>query len=317
MSEVITRDDILNLATTFSRRALKQSLVTPQTEFETATFRQPELYGLPIFVIGYGGRAIAYVGQYIAHKVLRVRIGNRVETRWKILTGFVRIFAQHKEDRNVIIEVFANGVPSVGAAEYFANRDKYVLIEDRKEEMEIECREEDIINLTGVMKNEDPVILIDRTGAFRSVPSDIFAKYSELLTLYESLQKQLFEQEQIMSEMRMEIEVTKAENRKLVNLYNNAILRIQATAGTLQHWKYEMLKMKELMEFLERRLEAVKEGKERIQAVMSEYYELTERFTEMVNELSEKFEQFEKLREQFEKVLREPVTTKEVKEGEE
>ncbi len=309
--EIITKDDLINLASSFTRRALKQSIVPQSTEFESTTFRQPELYGLPVFVIGYGGRPIAYVGQYIAHKILRVRVGSRVETRWRILTGFVRIFAQHKDNKNIVIEVFANGVPSVGAAEYLANRDQYVLIEDRKEEQEIECREDDIINLSGVMKNEDPVILIDRTGTFRNMPSDIFAKYSELVTLYETLQRQLFEQEQIMSEMRTEIEITKAENRKLINLYNNAILRIQATAGSLQHWKFEMLKMKELMNFLERRLEAVKEGKERIQAIMSDYYELVERFTDMVNELSEKFEQLERLREQFERALREPAKPEE------
>lgn len=316
MDTVVTKEDLLSIATSLSRKALKQTMVGQAVEYETSTFRQPELYGLPVFVIGYGGRTIAYVGQYIAHKVLRVRVGNKIETRWRILTGFVRILAQHKENRNIIIEVFANGVPSVGVAEYIANRDQYTLIEDRKEEQEIECREEDIVNLTGVMRNEDPVILIDRTGLFRNMPADIFAKYCELITLYESLQKQLFEQEQIMSEMRMEIETTKAENRKLINLYNNAILRIQATAGSLQHWKYEMLKMKELMNFLEKRLEAVKEGKERIQAIMSDYYELTESFTQMISELSEKFEQLEKLKEQFENVLRELTTAKKDK-GEE
>jgi len=309
--EIVTKDDLLNLAASFSRKAIKQAMVGQAVEFESSTFRQPELYGLPVFVIGYGGRPIAYAGQYTAHKTLKVRVNNRIETRWKILTGFVRILAQHRENKNVVIEVFANGVPSVGAAEYFANRDQYILIEDRKEEQEIECREDDIVNLTGVMRNEDPVILIDRTGTFRNMPTDIFAKYSELVTLYESLQRQLFEQEQIMSEMRTEIETTKAENRKLINLYNNAILRIQATAGSLQHWKYEMLKMKELMNFLERRLEAVKEGKERIQSVMSDYYELTETFTQMVNELSEKFEQLERLREQFENTLRVPTKSRE------
>jgi len=314
--EIVTKDDLLNLAASFSRKAIKQAMVGQAVEFESSTFRQPELYGLPVFVIGYGGRPIAYAGQYIAHKTLKVRVNNRIETRWKILTGFVRILAQHRENKNVVIEVFANGVPSVGAAEYFANRDQYILIEDRKEEQEIECREDDIVNLTGVMRNEDPVILIDRTGTFRNMPTDIFAKYSELVTLYESLQRQLFEQEQIMSEMRTEIETTKAENRKLINLYNNAILRIQATAGSLQHWKYEMLKMKELMNFLERRLEAVKEGKERIQSVMSDYYELTETFTQMVNELSEKFEQLERLREQFENTLRVPTKSREQTGGE-
>jgi len=314
--EIVTKDDLLNLAASFSRKAIKQAMVGQAVEFESSTFRQPELYGLPVFVIGYGGRPIAYAGQYIAHKTLKVRVNNRIETRWKILTGFVRILAQHRENKNVVIEVFANGVPSVGAAEYFANRDQYILIEDRKEEQEIECREDDIVNLTGVMRNEDPVILIDRTGTFRNMQTDIFAKYSELVTLYESLQRQLFEQEQIMSEMRTEIETTKAENRKLINLYNNAILRIQATAGSLQHWKYEMLKMKELMNFLERRLEAVKEGKERIQSVMSDYYELTETFTQMVNELSEKFEQLERLREQFENTLRVPTKSREQTGGE-
>jgi len=305
MEAIVTKEDLVNFATSFSKKALKHSMVEQITEFETSTFRQPELYGLPVFVIGHGGRPIVYVGQYIAHKIIRVRVGKRTETRWKILTGFVRVLAQHRENKNVIIEVLANGVPSVGAAEWWANRDKYVLIEDRKEEMEIECREEDIINLTGVMKSEDPIILIDRTGVLREIPSDIFAKYSELTSVLEFMQRQLFEQEQIMSEMRTHIQIVEAENRKLINLYNNLLLKIQATAGSLQHWKFEMLKMKENMNFLEKRLEAVKEGKARIQAVMSDYYELTESFSQMVNELSEKFEQLERIREQVEKVMRE------------
>lgn len=317
MDAVVTKEDLVNFATSFSKKALKESMVNQLTEFETSTFRQPELYGLPVFVIGHGGRTIAYVGQYIAHKILRVRLGSRTETRWKILTGFVRTLAQHRENRNVIIEVFANGVPSVGAAEWWANRDKYILIEDRKEEMEIECREEDIINLTGVMKNEDPVILIDRTGVLREIPSDIFAKYSELVSVLEFMQKQLYDQEQIMTEMRTHIQIVEAENRKLVNLYNNLLLKIQATAGSLQHWKFEMLKMKENMNFLENRLEAVKEGRERIQAVMSDYYELTNSFTQMVNELAEKFDQLEQLREQVEKVMRESPKKEGREEGKE
>jgi len=318
--DIVTKDDILRLASSFSRKAVSETIIPHGVEFESSAFRQPELYGIPIFVIGYAGRTVGYAGQYIAHKIVRVRVGSRLETRWKILVGFVRIFAQHRENKNVIIEVFANGTPSAGAGEYLSNRDNYVLIEDRKEIQEIECREDDIINLDGVMKHEDPVLLIDRTGTFRGMPSDIFSKYTELLSLYETLQRNIFEQEQIMTELRVELETTKAENRKLINLYNNAILRIQSTAGSLQHWKYEMLKMKELMNFLERRLDAVKEGKERIQAVMSDYYELTEMFNQMVSELSEKFEQFERMKEGLERALREapePKKEKKSKEGEE
>ena len=307
MDSIISKDDLMNIATSFSKKALKNNIVGQITEYESSTFRQPELYGLPVFVIGYGGRTISYVGQYIAHKIVRVWVGGRIETRWKILTGFVRVLAQHKENKNVIIEVFANGIPSIGTAEYLRNRDQYILIEDRKEEQEIECREDDIINLTGVMKYEDPVILIDRTGTLRELPPDIFAKYSELLMLYEALQRQIFEQEQIMTEMRTEIEVTKAENRKLVNLYNNLLLRLQATAGTLEHYKYEMLKAKEIMNFLEKRLEAVKEGKAKIQAVMSDFYEVNEILSRMVNELGEKIEQVERVKELVESAMREPM----------
>jgi len=141
MESFVTKDDFTEIFNKFMRRTVAQSLTKPQTEYETSIFRQPELYGLPVFVIGYGGRPISYLGQYIAHKVIKAKLNGRIETRWRILTGFVRVIAKHRDD-DIYIEVFANGVPSAGVAEWLNNRDQYILIEDRKELNEIECREE-------------------------------------------------------------------------------------------------------------------------------------------------------------------------------
>ena len=265
---LVTKDDFAEVFNKFVRKSIAETLSKPQPEYESAAFRQPELYGLPIFVIGYGGRPIAYLGQYIAHKIVKVKSTNgRTETRWRILTGFVRIIAKHREE-DVYIEVFANGVPSAGVAEWLNNRDQFILIEDRKELNEIECREEDIVNLSGVMKYEDPVILIDITGLLRELPSDLFARYTEIIAVYKSLQSQIFEMEQTIDDLKVELENTKAENRVLRSQNYRLSTRIMATAGALMHYKSELLRLKELMQFHLERLEAVKIDEENLQSVI-------------------------------------------------
>ncbi len=300
MSDLVTKDDLMSVLNKFTRKTLAETFSRP-TEYETSTFRQPELYGLPIFAIGYGGRPIAYLGQYIAHKIIKTRVNGRIETRWRILTGFVRIIAKHRED-DIFIELFANGVPSAGVVEWVNSRDQFALLEDRKELNEIECREEDIVNLSGVMKYEDPVILIDVTGLLRELPADIFARYTEILAVYRSLQTQVFEMEDIMDDLRVELETTKAENRVLRSQIHRLSTRIIATAGVLMHYKSELLRIKELMQFNLERLEAVKEGKENIQAVLNDLYDLMETYRSVAGEIVEKISQIEKLGEEVERV---------------
>lgn len=312
--DFVTKEDFTETFNRFIRKTVSQTLAKPQTEYETSAFRQPELYGLPVFVVGYGGRPISYLGQYIAHKVIKAKLNGRVETRWRILTGFVRVIAKHIED-DIYIEVFANGVPSAGVAEWLNNRDKYVLIEDRKELNEIECREEDIVNLSGVMKYEDPVILIDVTGLLKELPSDIFARYTELLTVYKSLQSQIYEMEQIVDDLKVELETTKAENRILRTQVYRLNTRIMSVAGALMHYKSELLKMKEQMQFHLERLEAVKEGKERIQAVINDFYDILDTYESTVAEVAEKFIQLERIGEETERTALRKVEKKE--EGEE
>ena len=316
MESFVTKDDFTEIFNKFMRRTVAQSLTKPQTEYETSIFRQPELYGLPVFVIGYGGRPISYLGQYIAHKVIKAKLNGRIETRWRILTGFVRVIAKHRED-DIYIEVFANGVPSAGVAEWLNNRDQYILIEDRKELNEIECREEDIINLSGVMKYEDPVILIDVTGLLKELPTDLFARYTELVTVYKSLQNQIYEMEQIIDDLKVELETTKAENRVLRTQVHRLNTRIMSVAGALMHYKSELLKMKELMQFHLERLEAVKEGKERLQAVINDFYDILDAYESTVAEVAEKFTQIEKIGEETERTVSELKKAKKVEKKEE
>jgi len=300
---LVSKDDFTEVLNKFMHRTVREALVHPQKEYESSVFRQPELYGLPIFVIGYGGRTISYVGQYIAHKIVKVRVNGRTETRWRILTGFVRIIAQHVEDSNIAVEVFSNGVPAVGVAEWMNNRDKFVLIEDRKEVSEIECREEDIVNLSGVMNYEDPVILIDLTGLLRELPSDVLGRYTELVAVYKSLQNQIFEMEQIVDDLKVELEVTKAENRVLRSHVHRLNTRIMAIAGALMHYKSELLRQKELLQFYIERLEAVKEGKEKLQAVIGDFYEFMDTISPIITEITEKIEQLEKIGEEAERAV--------------
>ncbi|RLI82100.1 hypothetical protein DRP04_04680 [Archaeoglobales archaeon] len=297
--EFVRKEDFTEIFNKFIRKNLARSLSKP-TEYETSPFRQPELYGLPIFVIGYGGKPISYIGQYIAHKVIKARLNGRIETRWKILTGFVRVIAKHVEE-DVYIEIFANGVPSAGVAEWLNNRDKYVLIEDRTELNEIECREEDIVNLSGVMKYEDPVILIDVTGLLRELPADILARYTELVAVYKSFQEQIYNMEQIIDDLKVELDTTKAENRILRTQVHRLNTRIMSVAGTLMHYKSELLKTKELLQFHLERLEAVKEGKERLQAVINDFYDILDAYESTVAEVAEKFAQLEKIGEETER----------------
>lgn len=314
--EVVTKDDLAEVFNKFVRKSVAEHLQPLQKEYESSMFRQPELYGLPVFVIGYGGRTIAYLGQYIAHKIVKARLDGKVETRWRILTGFVRVVAKHVED-DVYIEVFANGVPSVGAVEWLNNRDQFVLIEDRKELHEIECKEESIVNLSGVMRYEDPVILIDLTGLLKELPSDVLGRYNELIAVYTALQKQVYDMEQIIDDLKVELETTKAENRVLRTQVYRLNTRIMAVSGALMHYKSELLKMKELMQFHLERLEAVRDGKERLESVINDYRDFLDFYAETASQIVERIAQLEGIGRETERALEDvrKVKSKE-KEGE-
>ena len=296
---MLSKDDLADVFNNFIRKNLSDAFTPKSVEFESATFRQPELYGLPIFVIGYGGRTISYVGQYIAHKLIRVREGNKVRTRWRILTGFVRILAKHREE-DVYIELLANGAPAVGVLEWMSNRDQYIILEDRKELNEIECYEEDIVNLANVMNYEDPVILIDVTGMLKDLPADVFGRYTELVSVYKALQNHVYEMESTLEDLKIELEHTKAENRVLRSMVHRLGMRIVAVSGALMHYKSELLKQKELLQFYLERLEAVQEGKENLRKVINDFYDFMESVSPLIEELSGKIEQIESLAEEIE-----------------
>lgn len=300
--DIVTKDDLANIFNTFIRKSVTTGLQRPTTEYESSAFRQPELYGIPIFVIGYGGKTATYVGQYIAHKIIKIRQDGKLKTRWRILTGFVRILAKHV-DEDIFLEIITNGVPAIGAMEYINNRDQYILIEDRKDISEIECAEEDIINLSGVMNYEDPVLLIDVTGLLREQPADILGRYNELIAVYKALQNRVYEDEQIIDDLRVELETTKAENRFLRNQVYRLNTRILAVSGALSHYKSELLKMKELMHFYLERLEAVKEGKERLSAVLHDYKEFIDYYAETASEIVEKFSRLEEIGKETEETI--------------
>jgi len=309
---VVTKEDFAEIFNRFIRKTVAKSLVPSQKEYESSTFRQPELYGLPVFVIGYGGRTIAYLGQYIAHKIIKVKQNGKIRTRWRILTGFVRILAKHVEE-DVYIELFANGVPSAGVAEWLNNRDQYILIEDREEINEIECDESDIINLSGVMNYEDPVILIDVSGLLKEMPADVLARYTEIASINKSMQNLIFEMEQIIEDLKTEVETTKAENRILRTHVHGLSKRLLSTAGTLMHYKSELLKQKELLQFYIERLEAVQEGKEKLQAVIGDFHDFMETISPIITEITEKISELEKLKDEAERVLREAERVREEK----
>ena len=289
--ELINKEDLLPL--------LKQRAVARTTEkVETSTFRQPELYGVPIFVIGYAGRVAYYAGQYIAHKVIRKYYNGRSETYWRIITGFIRVFAEHKSGS--VMDIFSNGLPGTGYFEFANSPKDFKIYEDRKELDEIEVPEEALVNIEGVLNGEDAFLLIDASGLLRELPHDIFARYSELRHAFLTLQRQLYESSETIKDLRFELDFVHTENRVLRQQLDRLKLRIASVAGLLEHYKSEILRQKELMSFYVSRLEAVKEGKDRIEAVLSEFRNLNETFASLAIEMSEKLSTLEKLKSEVE-----------------
>lgn len=279
--------------------------VHPTTErFESSYFRQPELYGIPIFVVGYKGKTMAYVGDYISHKIEKIREGTKTITKWRILVGKLRVFAVHKNKS--IIDVFVNGVVATGAFDVFSVKgEDFRIYEDKIVFTEIECSEDDIINLSNVMRLEDPVMLIDMTGLLKGESVDIVGRYTELLYVYRVLQNQLLKMQESLDSLNIEYEIVSGENRILRTQISTLLTKLNVAVTALQQYKLELLRQKELMSFYINRLEAVKDGKERIESVLADYRDFADVTGRLISEMSERISQLEKLKEKGEELEKE------------
>lgn len=283
-------------------------------QFESSYFRQPELFGVPVFVVGYKGRTIAYVGEYISHKIEKKREGTKTVTKWRILVGKTRIFAVHKN--RSIIDIFVNGVIATGALDVISVKgEDFRIYEDRAIFTEIECNEEDIINLGNVMRLEDPVLVIDMTGLLKGEAVDIVGRYTELLYVYRMLQTQLIKMQETLEAQSIEYEIIAGENMALRSQISSLISRLNVVASALAQYKSELLRQKELMAFYINRLEAVKEGKEKIESVLMDYRDFADTTSRIIAEMSERIEQLERLREKGEEIKKEIKKQEERKVG--
>jgi regulator of replication initiation timing len=304
--DLLTKDDLLPIL----RR--KAGATTAET-VQSSTFRQPELYGIPIFVIGYGGRVAHYAGQYIAHREIRKYLNGKTEVYWRIITGFVRVFAEHKS--GAIVEIFSNGLPSVGFYEFINSPKDFRLFEDVKENEEIEVPEQSLINIEGVLNGEDAFLLIDATGVFRELPHDLFARYSELRHAYSTLQRQLYDASETIKDLRFELDFVQTENRVLRQQTDRLKLRIASVAGALIHYKDELLRQKELMSFYISRLEAVKDGRDRLEGVLSDLRKFSDTFADLAVKMAEEISKVEKLKAEVEALEAEAEKLKQKKEA--
>lgn len=304
--ELITKEDLLPILR-------KKATVATAETVHSSTFRRHELYGIPIFIIGYGGRVAHYAGQYIAHREIRKYYNGKVETYWRIITGFVRVFAEHKEGS--ILDLFSNGLPGAGFYEFMNYPRDFRVYEDIKEFDEIEVPEGSIINIEGVLSGEDAFLLIDAIGAFKEFPHDIFAKYSELRGAYSTLQRQLYDASELIKDLRFELDFVQTENRVL-RLHNDRLkLRLASVAGVLTQYKDELLRQKELMAFYISRLEAVKEGKDKLEGVLSDFRKLSDTFADLATKIVEQLSTLEKLKAEVEAMEAEVEKLKQKKEA--
>jgi len=306
VDELITKEDLIQIV---KRKATGATAETVQS----STFRRSELYGIPVFIIGYGGRIAHYAGQYIAHREIRKYYNGKVETYWRIVTGFVRVFAEHKE--GTILDLFSNGLPSIGFYEFADHPRDFKVYEDIKEFDEIEVPESSIINIEGALAGEDAFLLIDATGAFRELPHDLFAKYSELKYAYSTLQRQLYDASEMIKDLRFELDFVQTENRVLKLQLDRLRLRLSSVAGVLTQYKDELLRQKELMAFYISRLEAVKEGKDKLEGVLSDFRKLSDTFADLAVKIAEQLSTLEKLRTEVEAMEAEAEKLKEKKEA--
>lgn len=304
--DLLTKDDLLPILR-------KKAGATTAETVQSSTFRHPELYGIPIFIIGYGGRVAHYAGQYIAHREIRKYLNGKTEVYWRIVVGFVRVFAEHKN--GAIVEIFSNGLPSVGFYEFMNSPRDFRLFEDIKENEEIEVPEQSLINIEGVLSGEDAFLLIDATGAFRELPHDLFAKYSELRHAYSTLQRQIYDASETIKDLRFELDFVQTENRVLRQQTDRLKLRISSVAGALIHYKDELLRQKELMAFYVSRLEAVKDGKDKLEGVLGDLRKFSDTFADLAVRMAEQISKVEGLKAEVEALEAEAEKLKRKKEA--
>jgi len=251
--------------------------------YETAPFRDPHLFGVPVLTVGVGGH-ITYEGQYISHKVRTIVQMGKNKTVWIIQTGFVTLLAKHK-DYDYVFPIMTNGFLTPLIAEVMANKDDYHFLEDIKPVREVHVPYESILNLDAVTQGKSPALLLDPHKLLSKIPRDVLSKYYDLLKANKALQDIVYEQSVKITELQHQVELYASEVASLHNLLDDMMFKNKAMAAALRELKVMMLQSKERQRYLEQALKTTTADKEKWELLSKEAASMAKKFSEMVGEL--------------------------------
>jgi len=253
-------------------------------QYETAPFRDPNLFGVPIVSVGVGGH-VTYEGQYIHHKVKTITERGMNKTIWIITTGFVAIHAKHKDYDHVVLPLVVNGFLTPFIAEIMSNRDDYHFVEDVKPVKEVHVPYESILNLDAVTQRQSPVLLIDPHKLLCKIPRDVLAKYYELMKTNKALQDVVYEQSVKITELTHQVELYASEISSLHNLLDDMMFKNKSMAAALRELKISLLQSKERQRYLENALKMTTADKEKWEILSKEAAAMAKKFSEVLGEL--------------------------------
>jgi len=258
----------------------------------TPPFRDPSLYGVPVFSIGIDDR-ITYEGQYLYHRVRNVTEGGyKNRTYWVITTGFATIYARNRETE-LIIPVIVNGVVCPTVSEVIRDSEVYDFIEDVKPVREVEVPYSSLLNLDEVTSKKAPALIIDPHGLLSNIPRDVLKKYYDLMSVNKSLQSVVYELSGRVHELMHQIELYRSEHSVLIGLFEEISTKFTMTIAAMRELKVRLLEAKDRQHYLEKVLKTTTANKEKWEILSSELMEMGSKFSKIVSDLDEHLQKIE------------------------
>jgi len=262
-------------------------------KYETPPFRDPALYGVPVFSIGIDEK-VSYEGQYIRHRVTNSVEKGKNRVYWILTVGFVSIYAKHRY-YDYVLPVVVNGMPCPTIAEVISNKEDYVFLEDAKPIKELEVPYDSIVNLDEVTNHKSPALVIDPHRILSHIPRDIFKKYNDLLNTNKVLQETVYEMSVKLSELSHQVEIYHAEQTVLHSLLEEMMNKYRLMVASLKELKLRLLESKDRQHYLEKALKNATAGKEKWELLSAELMNMSSKFTEMVSSLDNTLRKLEDL----------------------
>lgn len=285
--------------------------------YTTAPFRDPRLFGVPVFSVGVDDY-VTYEGQYIHHVVKTVSERGKNRTYWVITLGMVALHAKHAI-HDFVLPVMVNGVACPTVAELLTNRNEFHFIEDVKPIKELEVPQSCILNLGEVQQSKSPALLIDPHNVLSKIPRDVFRKYNELKRANKQLQTTVYEMSSKISELIHQIEMYNTERLTLMSLLEELTTKYKLMSASLMQLRLNLLQSKDRQKYLEKALQNATSTKEKWELLSKELLSMTQKFGEAVKQVEENLNIVEKTlnRLEEEKVKLEERIGGEGEEGEE